>query len=154
MIDIARIITMAAGCEQALQDSVEEIERLRGELAALDGRTCTGREYWRDKDDAGKAPKLYILHSIDQACPMHGTPEEGKRLRVYVGTDRDRIRDAKAAMEREDVRKRLAFELSQVEGGLRSCGYYLQQFYGQLGCRVEDDGQPVRRGDTRSSPGR
>ena len=153
MIDITRIVTMAAGCEKALQDSVEEIERLQGELAALDGNTCTGRKYWRDKNDDGKEAKLYILHSIDQACPVHGTPDDGKRLRVYVGTDGRRIREAKAAMEREDVRKRLAFELSQIEGGLRSCGYYLQQFYGQLGYRIVDDGTAVRRGDNKRSAG-
>jgi len=147
--EVARVAKMAAGCEAALLDSLAEVERLSGELVALDGRTCTGREYWRDKDIAGKEAKLYVNHSIDQVCPLHGTPEPGKRIRQYVGTDLSAIREAKEAIEREGTRRRLESELAKITRGLRRCEYQLQEFYGLLGFEVQEDGTAVRRGGGR-----
>jgi len=143
-IDIERLATMASGCATALRARFDALATLQAELDALDGTTCTGREWWRDKDHATKTPKLYILHSIDKACPLHGDPSPGKRLRCYVGTDADRIAEARAAMEREQKRRDLERELSRLRGGLASCGYHLQAFYGQLGYTVGEDGHPTQ----------
>ena len=144
-IDIDRLATMAGGCEATLRARFDALDSLQAELDALDGTTCTGREWWRDRDHATKTPKLYILHSIDTACPLHGEPSPGGRLRCYVGSDPAKIDDARAAMEREQKRRDLECELSQLRDGLASCGYHLQAFYGLLGYTVGEDGQPTRR---------
>ena len=144
-IDIDRLATMASGCEAALRQRFDALDTLQAELDALDGQTCTGRKWWRDRDHPTKTPKLHILHSIDAACPLHGEPEAGGRLRCYVGSDADRIAEARAAMVREQHRRDLERELSRLRGGLASCGYHLQSFYGLLGYVVGADGQPTQR---------
>jgi len=143
-IDIDRLARMASGCEPALRARFDALDGLQAELDALDGRTCTGREWWRDKNHATKTPKLYILHSIDQVCPLHGEPEAGGRLRCYVGSDSGKIAEARAAMAREQRRRDLERELSRLRGGLASCGRYLQSLYGILGYTVDGDGRPIR----------
>ena len=144
-IDIERLAIMAAGCDAALRARFDSLDVLQDELDALDGTTCTGREWWRDKDHATKTPKLYILHSIDKACPLHGDPSPGGRLRCYVGSDPAKIDEARAAMAREQKRRDLERELSRLRGGLASCGYHLRAFYDLLGYVVGADGQPTRR---------
>jgi len=144
-IDIDRLATMASGCEVALRQRFDALDGLQAELDALDGQTCTGREWWRDRDHPTKTPKLYVLHSIDQVCPLHGEPEAGGRLRCYVGSDPGKIDEARAAMEREQKRRGLERELSRLRGGLASCGYHLRAFYDLLAYTVGEDGQPTRR---------
>jgi len=144
-MDIDRLATMAGGCEAALRARFDALDGLQAELDALDGQTCTGREWWRDANHPTKTPKLYILHSIDQACPLHGEPSPGGRLRCYVGSDPAKIDEARAAMEREQKRRDLEHELSRLRGGLSSCGYHLQTFYGLLGYVVGADGQPTQK---------
>lgn len=139
MIDIERLATMASGCEAALRQRFDALDDLQAELDALDGTTCTGREYWRRED--GKPDRLYLNHSIDQACPLHGKPDPKRRLRVYVGSDPARIAEARAAMAREQKRRDLERELSRLRGGLASCGHHLRSFYSLLGYTVEEDGQ-------------
>lgn len=144
--EIERVLAMAGGIENAVRTREADLSRLVGELAALDGRTCTGREWWRDKDHPTRVAKLYALHSIDQTCPLHGTPSPGERLRVYVGSDPDRIAEARAAMEREARRQGLEVELAATRRGLQNCGHALWRFYDYLDYKVGDDGQPERRG--------
>ena len=145
MIDIDRLARMASGCETALRRRFDALDGLQAELDALDGTTCTGREWWRDRNHATKTPKLYILHSIDQACPLHGEPEPGKRLRCYVGSDAGKIAEARAAMDRERKRRDLERELSRLRGGLASCGHHLRSFYSLLGYTVSEDGRATLR---------
>jgi len=144
-IDIDRLATMASGCEVALRQRFDALDGLQAELDALDGQTCTGREWWRDRDHPTKTPKLYILHSIDKACPLHGDPSPGGRLRCYVGSDPAKIAEARAAMAREQKRQDLEREVSRLRGGLASCGYHLRAFYDLLAYTVGEDGQPTRR---------
>jgi len=40
-VDVDRLRKLAAGAEGALQARVDELARLRADLAALDGQTCT-----------------------------------------------------------------------------------------------------------------
>jgi len=140
-LDIDRLMNLAAGCEEAIRQRVDDLMRVQEELQGLDGRTCTGREYWRDKDHPTKTAKLYVLHSIDQACPLHGEPEPEDRLRVYVGSKFARIREARRAMELEDERRRLEAQRGEIQRGLASCSYHLQSFYSLLGYTVGEDGR-------------
>ncbi|HUX31974.1 MAG TPA: hypothetical protein VMV78_15320, partial [Thiobacillus sp.] len=106
--NLERVLRMAGGAADAIRRRVADLERLERDLAALDGHTCTGVEYLRRED--GKPDRLYMNHSIDQACPMHGKPSPGGRLRSYVGSDQARIEEARAALEREKTRHDLEHE--------------------------------------------
>ncbi len=84
------------------------------EIAKLDRvGICTGIVYWRD--NGGDKPKLYANHSIDQACPIHGKPGPGKRLRTYVGTDPERQAEILAAMKRRREKLDLESAIRQTE---------------------------------------
>jgi len=126
------LLEMAAGCVETIQAHVEKLAELEEELAGLEGRTCTGWEWWRDVDVPGKAPKLYILHSIDGGCPTHGQPEPEKRLRVYVGIDGERIRAAREGIAREEERRRLEARARRIRSGLVEGESYLRKFYLEL----------------------
>jgi len=132
-LNINRLLDMAAMCETAIQDCVNELTSLQAGLEELGGQTCTGREWWRDRGHLTRESKMYILHSVDAACPVHGKPEPGKRLRVYIGRDRERINEAREAIAREVQRQEMETRAQEIRHGLASCGYYLRQFYGQLG---------------------
>lgn len=138
--NLERVLAMASGAGDAIRRRVADLARIEGELAHLDGHTCTGVEYWRR--EGGKPDRLYLNHSVDQACPLHGTPSPGGRLRSYVGSDPDRIAEARAALEREKTRHDLEREAQTIRHGLAGCGYHLRAFYGTLGVRVGDDGKP------------
>jgi len=125
-VDVDRLRKWAAGAGDALEARVDELARLRVDLAALDGQTCTGREFWQGK-------RLYANHSINQACPLHGRPEPGARLRCYVGSDPDRIERARAAMALEQNRVSLEREVRTAEHGLAAVGNALRHYYGLLG---------------------
>jgi len=138
--NLERVLRMADGAGDAIRRRLADLARIEGELANLDGHTCTGVEYWRR--EAGKPDRLYMNHSIDQACPLHGKPSPGGRLRSYVGSDQDRIAEARAVLALERTRHDLEREAEVIRHGVTSCGYYLRQFYGNLGVRVGDDGKP------------
>jgi len=76
---------------------------------------------------------------------MHGTPPPGDRLRVYVGSDHNKIAAARAAMTREAERCELEAQMAKTGHSLSSCGYHLRSFYGLLGYRVGEDGRPEPR---------
>lgn len=138
-VDVDRLVRMAEGCAGAIRQKVGELEALGVELADLDGRTCTGVEYWRR--EMGKPDRLYINHSVDAACSSHGKPSPGGRLRCYVGSDPARVEEARAAMAREARRAELERQAQTIRQGLASCGYRLRAVYGALGCQVEEGGQ-------------
>jgi len=138
--NLERVLRMADGASDAIRRRVADLERIERDLANLGGHTCTGVEYWRRED--GKPDRLYMNHSVDQACPLHGKPSPGGRLRSYVGSDLDHIAEARAALEREKTRHDLEHEAEMIRHGLVSSGYYLRQFYGNLGVRIGDDGKP------------
>jgi len=93
----------------------------QAELAHLEtyaNKTCTGTLYWRDNDQNGKTPKLYVNHGRNQACPLHGKPKSGKRLRVYIGTKLEEQRAAKCAIQQEQARTEVAKLVSEMENAL------------------------------------
>lgn len=98
-------ITYALDLIGRLPDAIEhrlaEHTDLQQQLAELDGNTCTGTEHWRDTKNAKHAAKLYVIHRIDQSCPIHGQPDPGKRLRTYIGSKPGKIDQARNAIERE-----------------------------------------------------
>ena len=135
---IEQLIQLASGCKDVIRLRLNSLRRLQIELDALDGRTCTGREYWRDKDHPSKAAKLYINHLVDQTCPLHGSPAPGERLRIYIGANPGRITAALTAIERETKRREMAHRLHAIEQGLLSALYSLQRVYDALGAPTEE----------------
>ena len=125
---------LARSLPDALNHREGEHFNLLLDLAALEGITCTGVPHWRDKGKPDATPKLYINHSIDQTCPIHGQPKQGKRLRVYIGTCPTNQRLAHEAIEREQERKTLEKQVrhmeslltqarSDIKSALRALGY-------------------------------
>ena len=87
-----------------------EIDTLKAQISDLDeAGVCTGTDYWRD------GTKLYANHGINKTCPIHGTPEPGKRLRTYVGTDATTQAEVLAAMERCKEKSNLESTVRQIE---------------------------------------
>lgn len=93
---IDQIAELAAQLPDAIRERFAALETLEKEIEILERTSCTGVEYWRDRNNA---PKLYINHGVDQACPVHGLPDPGKRIRAYVGVDPDKQAAALAAIE-------------------------------------------------------
>jgi hypothetical protein len=142
-LNIDRLLDLAAMCETAIQDCANELTWLQAGLKDLDSQTCTGREWWRDRGHPTREEKLYILHSVGAACPVHGKPEPGGRLRVYVGNDFERIKEARQAIAREVQRQEMEARAQQIRHGLASCGYHFRAIFGLLGYKVGDtSGQP------------
>ncbi len=139
--DTDKTLTMAEQCADAIRWRTQEIPHLETALADLDGNTCNGWEIWRDKGHPTKAPKLYVFHRTGETCPLHGgAPENGGRLRTYIGCDPDNIAEAQAAMMRHTEKKEIEAQLSKIKYGLLSCGYYLDQFFASLDYTVRDNG--------------
>lgn len=123
----------------AFLNRIADLERWRQGLAALEPYSCTGKEYWRDRDHPTRSPKLYIIHGIDETCPVHGTPPPGGRLRVYIGSDPAKISEARQFTRNQQRRQELQQRIKKVEYGLAHAGYYLRQMYDALGYRVPED---------------
>jgi hypothetical protein len=127
---------LASLAENPIIARLHELEQVTRALDKLTGWTCTGRVHWRDRNAPGKTPKMIVIHFIDQACPLHGAPEAGKRLRVYVGTDEARQAVAVAAIQDEEERRGLEQRKEGIERALHRCGYNLRQSYECLGYTV------------------
>jgi hypothetical protein len=83
-----------------VRNALNRLDHLRAVIETTKSKgTCTGTVYWR-RD--GTTPKMYANHGTNEACPIHGTPAPGKRLRVYVGTDQLRQIKVKEAMKRQE----------------------------------------------------
>ena len=93
---------------------------------------CTGREHWRDRNKPGKTAKLYVIHSTDYPCPLHGKPEPGQRLRVYIGNKPQKIADALAAIERLDDYTRLTHDHDQIDNLITRTTYDITAIYHRL----------------------
>lgn len=123
MLTAAELITVAARMPDAIQETLGFVERLNQAIERLEGQACIGALYWRDKDAPGRMPKLYIIHGVDQTCPIHGAPKPGRRVRIYIGSDSQKQSTAFAALERETRRQRLADERARLNDALRNgCG--------------------------------
>lgn len=135
---VEQLADLAGQIPARIRDRYEDVERWREELTALEGKRCTGRVAWRDKDVEGQTPKMIVLHSVDDVCQVHGDPGPGGRLRVYVGVDEVEQQAAREAILLEQKGKELERRIGRVEGNLRSCQWKLEQFYREVGYRVVD----------------
>ncbi|MCP4536450.1 MAG: hypothetical protein GY832_04825 [Chloroflexi bacterium] len=140
-LDFDQLLTIAASCEETIRRRLNDIARLEAKLKDTDSQVCTGQEYWRDKDKPTKTPKMCIIHSVNEPCPMHGEPKPGKRLHVYVGTKADKIIEAKAALERAEQHPRLEARIEAIRLGLHASEHHLRRFYASLGYDVGENGQ-------------
>lgn len=102
---------------EKLETISEHLDALTAQIDALDAQianldeagVCTGTDYWRE------GTKLYANHGIDQGCPIHGEPESGKRLRVYVGTNQEAQQETLAAIARYRQKADLESQIRQIE---------------------------------------
>ena len=113
----------------AIDAALAEVAMLEGRLECLAGRNCTGIELWRDADS--DSPKLYVTHSTNATCPIHGRPAPGKRLRTYIGTKPEQQKRAQAAMHAEALRRAYEQRLAEIESAL-AMGYRLEQIVDAL----------------------
>lgn len=107
------VLDLIARLPPALTHRLADLPALQEELAELDLNSCTGSVHWRDVNKEGKVNKLYILHGTNRTCPLHGHPEPGKRIRIYIGVNRDKIREALASIERQTQRSKLQGDLAR-----------------------------------------
>jgi len=114
-MDINRIEQMIAALSTTITARVKQYHKERTYLTTFDGNTCTGSIHWRDQNKPGVTPKLIIIHSTDQDCPIHGKPQNGQRLRIYVGTDSTKQHAAVEAIERERERTTVARRVRAME---------------------------------------
>lgn len=108
----------------AVDAALAEVAMLKRRLEHLAGRNCTGSELWRDTDSS--SPKLYVTHSTNATCPIHGTPAPGKRLRTYIGTKPREQKRAQAAMHAEELRRAYEQRLAEIDSALAT-SYRLEQ---------------------------
>lgn len=116
------------------------------QLDTIKHRFCTGRTHWRDQNAPGKTPKLYVLHSTDETCPIHGTPSPGQRTRVYVGNKPDKIGKALDDIERTSEHTDLQRQLHRIEQIIWDATWHLQDIYRKL------DYTPPAPGDDTPTP--
>ena len=77
----------------AIADSLRDTADELADLPPI----CTGHPYWRDNKSS---QLLYANHGVNRSCPIHGTPDPGKRLRSYIGANRDTQAAALADIDR------------------------------------------------------
>ncbi len=115
----------------AVDAALAEVAMLEGRLECLAGRNCTGFELWRNTDSTSSSPILYVSHSTNATCPIHGTPAPGKRLRTYIGTKPREQKRAQAAMHAEELRRAYEQRLAEIDSALAT-SYRLEQIAGAL----------------------
>lgn len=129
----ARLIHLADHIPGIIRDTLDFLNRLDQAATHLEGHTCTGTPYWRDKDIPGKQPKLYLIHPTDQFCPLHGMPEHGERIRTYIGSDTHKQAGALAAVTDEDRRARLVTRRDTLNHKLTAAETALLHLLTELG---------------------
>ncbi|MBA7671059.1 hypothetical protein ES703_79210 [subsurface metagenome] len=131
-IDWATIDTLIFHLPTAFSDQQIELHALSEQIIELRETYCTGTEHWRDTNAEGQTPKLYIIHHINTNCPLHGRPEPGKRIRTYIGSKREKIAAAQAAIERGQQYETAMAELKRKHQDIERGAYNLHQIYWAL----------------------
>lgn len=114
-MDISSIEKIAARLSYIVKTRHAQYLAERAHLATFDGNTCTGQVSWRDQDKPGLTPRMIVLHSVNQTCPIHGEPKKGGRLRTYIGTNLGKQQTAIEAIEREGERKECEKQVRAME---------------------------------------
>lgn len=123
-------------------DSIRyQLDELEAQLAGLQNISCTGKVSWRDSNNSGKAPKLYVIHGMNVSCPLHGMPDKGTRIRSYVGSNADKITAAKRAIQFNDTRLAAQREYDSLHQRAASARHRIIYIYHTLGLRAPE--QPI-----------
>ncbi len=130
--DIAILPTISQQTKTPLTAALIALAEVTQQIDALDGKTCTGHIWWRDKKKLDKPNKMYINHNMNQACPLHGTPEKGKRIRVYIGTDPNKQKAAEIDLDAEARLVKLGQTRRTLESALSRATSRLQDYYRTL----------------------
>lgn len=126
------LLLLASNLETAIHEYLHTLATIEKQLLVLEGATCTGKPHWRDINTQGKAAKLCIIHSIDGICDLHGTPDAGKRIRTYIGSNPGKITAALAAITSETKRRELQADTWAIETNLHNVSRYLRICYRHL----------------------
>lgn len=116
-------------CRTERAQLVEQIDNLAATY-------CTGKEHWRDANKSKHAPKLYVIHRTDVACPIHGTPDPGKRIRTYIGSRDTKIEAARAAIAQGLVYLQAKTNLRRINRNLWEVTHTLKRIYWTLDLKV------------------
>jgi len=138
-LDYNQILQHASQLPQALEATRILAEMLNNQLLKLTNNRCNGSEHWRDANANHRKPKLYIIHPQDCACPIHGQPEPGKRIRTYVGTDPAKIEGAQEAIARNRHYNNTLRELQDLHRRMRHAHSHIQRARHGLGLTPPDD---------------
>lgn len=142
--DAARLIALADRMPGVIRDTLTFVDRLDRAATHLEGHTCTGSPYWRDKDEPNKQPKLYVIHPTGVFCPLHGMPKPDKRVRTYIGVDAYKQAGALAAIADEERRSRLVTRRDDLSRKLAEAEATLLHLLAELGYDPET-GKPRSR---------
>lgn len=149
--ELTWLYKLCARARSPITQRYEELQALDAELATLQGNTCTGKVSWRDTNNPNpNAAKMTIVHGTNQACPLHGEPANGKRIRSYVGTDPHKQAQAIKAIEDETRREKLQHKRDGLEAAIRDAGYALKDFYRTLGWSTPWPNQPDKHPEPNS----
>lgn len=109
-----------------------DLQELSSQLETLRHTHCTGTEHWRDASNDKHRPKLYVIHRTNQACPIHGSPEPGKRIRTYIGSKQGKIEAAKAAIEHGETYRIAMTELGRLHQSVHRASHAIHNIYWAL----------------------
>lgn len=147
----AAVLTLAELLPGAVRETLDFVDRLDQAATRLEGHTCTGAPYWRDKDRPGKAPKLYVIHRTDRFCPLHGKPAARQRLRTYIGCAAPKQAHILEAIAAESRRRYLLTKRDDLSRKLAAVEATLLRLLLELGCAPETASDPApTRDHTRS----
>lgn len=132
-VDHNKIQYHASQLPQALDDARQKCEKLSNLLLELANNHCTGTEHWRDANADHRKPKLYIIHPLNQPCPIHGDPKPGKRIRTYIGTDPTKIEEAQQAIARHRHYENAFRELQYWHQHIKHAAGNIRQAWIELG---------------------
>lgn len=125
---------------QELPNAFDHCRIARGQLQEqareLEKTHCTGTEHWRDSNSNSKTPKLYVIHHTNTDCPIHGSPEPGKRIRTYIGSKQRKIQEARDAITKGQRYLTVVAELRQLSQKINRASYTLKRIYWDLGAEL------------------
>jgi hypothetical protein len=144
-MDVEQLVRIAERLPDAIRERASGLGALQERVAYLAANSCPGVEYWRDN---ATSPKLYINHGIDEACPVHGKPEPGGRIRAYIGTDADKQGQAKVYIANHKHLNAANRELRELEGAFSTIRYNLRRLFQSIGYIMPEVETPAQAGDT------
>lgn len=148
--DITALEHLIAHVNEPYLDAKKKLAQVQEEIGKLDGHTCTGAIWWRDPDSDKR--RMYINHRKNESCPLHGTPERDKRLRIYIGSDPDKQAAARTLLDAEARLTILRRTERKLNAGLSQAFYRLRDYYKALCYIAPDSWDPAA--DPRPDPRR